>query len=584
MIPTVPINDLWYGTRGSPDAPIVLVGESWGREEDESKVPFVGESGKELNRMLGEAGIDHSSILFTNTIAARPPSNETEWFFEPNEKGKPRWRNLLPTPFAKSEVQRLYRQISHAERKVVVAVGNYALWALTDCASTSSIPRSDGARVSVPGGITSWRGSMLEASIGFSEPSAPLVRVLPILHPASILRAWYQRAVTINDLRRIHQALSGDWRPAVPPLVRAPPSFSEAMECLETWLRRLDGGEPLRLAHDIETRRGLVTCMGFADSAQSALVIPLARPSLTWGIDSYWPEKEEAHLGTLIRKILTHSNVKIEGQNYIYDTQYLERFYGIFPRLDFDTMLAHHLLFPGTPKALDYLSSLYCKHHVYWKDDLKEWDQHINFETNLQYNAIDVMRTFEVATVLRKLLVDMGQNEQWEWEKRKHHLALSMMRRGVAIDTEERSRMSFDLLSVQQTIHQRLGTIVPQSWIETSSKRPWFRSPSQMAQLFYEVLGLPRQVNRKTDRTTANDEALVKLRETVPWLRPLFDLIEAERSTGVFFSTFVSADLDWDRRMRCSFNPAGTETFRWSSSANPFGSGTNLQNIPKGDE
>jgi hypothetical protein len=36
--------------------------------------------------------------------------------------------------------------------------------------------------------------------------------------------------------------------------------------------------------------------------------------------------------------------------------------------------------------------------------------------------------------------------------------------------------------------------------------------------------------------------------------------------------------------MKCSFNTAGTETFRWSSSTNAFWRGTNLQNIPKGEE
>ena len=56
------------------------------------------------------------------------------------------------------------------------------------------------------------------------------------------------------------------------------------------------------------------------------------------------------------------------------------------------------------------------------------------------------------------------------------------------------------------------------------------------------------------------------------------------RSLGVFLSTFVNAPLDVDGRMRCSFNIAGTETYRFSSSKNAFGSGMNMQNIPKGGE
>jgi len=56
------------------------------------------------------------------------------------------------------------------------------------------------------------------------------------------------------------------------------------------------------------------------------------------------------------------------------------------------------------------------------------------------------------------------------------------------------------------------------------------------------------------------------------------------RSLGVFLSTFVNAPLDIDGRLRCSFNIAGTETYRFASSKNAFGSGLNMQNIPKGGE
>jgi hypothetical protein len=55
------------------------------------------------------------------------------------------------------------------------------------------------------------------------------------------------------------------------------------------------------------------------------------------------------------------------------------------------------------------------------------------------------------------------------------------------------------------------------------------------------------------------------------------------RSIGVFVSTFMDSRLDDDGRMRSSFNIAGPETYRLSSSQNPFGNGMNLQNVPTGD-
>lgn len=105
-----------------------------------------------------------------------------------------------------------------------------------------------------------------------------------------------------------------------------------------------------------------------------------------------------------------------------------------------------------------------------------------------------------------------------------------------------------------------------------------------MQQLFYDDLRVPVQRNRKTGNASLDDKALTKIKDRVPVLAPLITTISDFRSLGVFLSTFVQAPLDSDGRMRCSYNIVGTETFRFNSSENAFGSGTNLQNIPKGNE
>ena len=70
------ISDPWYGTSGPRDAHVVLVGESWGTAEADQRQPFVGESGKELTRILSDAGIQRSALFLTNCFAAQPPNNE----------------------------------------------------------------------------------------------------------------------------------------------------------------------------------------------------------------------------------------------------------------------------------------------------------------------------------------------------------------------------------------------------------------------------------------------------------------------------------------------------------------------------
>jgi hypothetical protein len=66
--------------------------------------------------------------------------------------------------------------------------------------------------------------------------------------------------------------------------------------------------------------------------------------------------------------------------------------------------------------------------------------------------------------------------------------------------------------------------------------------------------------------------------------RPLLTLIVTYRSLQVYLNTFALAPVDPDGRFRCTINVAGPNTFRWSTSEDAFGFGTNMQNLPKGDE
>jgi DNA polymerase I-like protein with 3'-5' exonuclease and polymerase domains len=175
--------------------------------------------------------------------------------------------------------------------------------------------------------------------------------------------------------------------------------------------------------------------------------------------------------------------------------------------------------------------------------------------------------------------------------KRKRDLALRMMTRGVAINEKLRDKLGFELMEKYNELAVELLRIIPQAWAgepgkSAKTKEPvlWFASHKQLKWVFGEFLGIPIPLHRKNKTETLGKEALNELRERYPIWRPLFDLLADIRSVGVFITHFIRAPLDPDRRMRCSFNPAGTETFRWSSSKNAFGRGANLQNLSVGDE
>jgi DNA polymerase len=58
---------------GPPTARLVLLGEAPGEDEDASGRPFVGPTGRALDRLLAEVGLPRSSVYVTNTVMCRPP-------------------------------------------------------------------------------------------------------------------------------------------------------------------------------------------------------------------------------------------------------------------------------------------------------------------------------------------------------------------------------------------------------------------------------------------------------------------------------------------------------------------------------
>lgn len=239
-------------------------------------------------------------------------------------------------------------------------------------------------------------------------------------------------------------------------------------------------------------------------------------------------------------------------------------------------MLSQHACFSNMQKSLDFLSSMYCEQHVYWKDDGKEWEENMDEEQLWSYNCMDCVRTFEVAEVLRKTVTSMQLDSVHSFQQSLFSPVLETMLRGIRVDKPARQRFSMELMDAIAEREQFFIDILGHPLNPKSNK--------QMIQLFYDDLGQKPVKNRKTGAISCDDESLRKIAEREPLLAPFVKVISDYRSLGVFLSTFVSAPLDVDDRIRCSFGIAGTETYRFNSKKNAFGTGLNLQNIPKGDD
>jgi DNA polymerase len=137
---------------GNPEADIMIVGEAPGAEEDRLGKPFVGQSGKLLDRMLAAIGLDRTTVYISNIVNWRPPGNR-----QPNAA-----EIAISLPF-------IERHVALKKPKILLCAGGTSAAAL----------------LATREGITRIHGRWYDRS--FPDLPAP-VPTMPVYHPAFILR------------------------------------------------------------------------------------------------------------------------------------------------------------------------------------------------------------------------------------------------------------------------------------------------------------------------------------------------------------------------------------------------------------
>lgn len=560
---------LFYGTSGPRNARIAFVGECWGQEEARQTRPLVGESGQLFNSMLADAGLNRADVFCTNVFNAQPAGGESHRFFMPTAETKAQrrepYRGLYPTPFVMQSLERLYAQLAAVKPDIIVPLGNYALWALTDHAKISNGTKF-AAGYKTPTGITRWRGSQTFTRDG--------VRCVPLINPAAIMRDWASRYPTVHDLRTRIAPVDLTWQPTWKLTLR--PSFEQVMSFLDIELARCDQASTLSwYAIDIETRQRDVACLSLTQSDTNSICIPIRCIERA---DGYWSLEEEIAIWQRLRVLFKHPRFFLVGQNFNYDAQFLGLYLNFRVLPHFDTMLAQHVCFPGTPKGLDYLASLYCRYYLYWKEDGKEWDPSVPEDQLWRYNCIDGVRTLEIAHEQNALIDKLRLRTQFDEWMRCADLGLYVTQRGIRVDQNARQAMATDMFDLTHEMGQWFARIIPP---DKTQRTPWWSSPKQLMTILYDEIGLDPIRDRKTKQPTVGEDALQTLAKREPLLRPLVEMLIHYRNTTTISSNFIQRPFDTDGRFRTGVNVGGTETFRWSTSENVFGTGGNMQNVPR---
>ena len=154
---------------GHPDADLLFVGEAPGFHEDQQGVPFVGQAGNLLEKLLAGIGLTRGDVYVANVLKCRPPGN----------------RDPQPDEIEACETH-LFRQIEMIRPLLVATLGNFATKLLSG----------------KPHGITRVHGQEQTATLGGN-----VVTLYPLYHPAAALYTPAMLKVLEADFARIPELL-----------------------------------------------------------------------------------------------------------------------------------------------------------------------------------------------------------------------------------------------------------------------------------------------------------------------------------------------------------------------------------------
>ncbi len=155
---------------GNADADLMFIGEAPGTNEDRMGLPFVGQAGKLLDKLLGEIGLERGDVFIANTLKCRPPNNRDP---QPNE--------------IEACNGYLRQQVDLIEPTVICTLGNFS----------TKLLRADST------GISRLHG---REEVRFIGPRA--VRLYPLYHPAAALYTPSMLEALRADFYRIPDLLA----------------------------------------------------------------------------------------------------------------------------------------------------------------------------------------------------------------------------------------------------------------------------------------------------------------------------------------------------------------------------------------
>src|SRR5438093_1111215 len=235
---------IYVPSQGPADPKIVICGEAPGTQEETELTPFVGPSGKLLNQLLSDVGINRSACWITNV---------SKYFVPPNTPPKKipfSTRAQMVGIDVNKCIEELRTELSQLNPNVVIALGSTALWALTGKTK-----------------ISAFRGSILSGMNG--------LKIIPTWHPAHILhqegevKGYWNKQILYFDLKRAKK--QSEFHEVKLPS-RSLNVCANSAQLYDFIQRNANNTKP---AVDIEAMHCIPICVGLSFNKHEGITIPL---------------------------------------------------------------------------------------------------------------------------------------------------------------------------------------------------------------------------------------------------------------------------------------------------------------------
>ena len=530
------------GAAGSFLSTIAVVGDAPGDRDVRVNQPFIGNNGTVLFDALRRYKLTRNHIYMT-TAVKRIVMSAAQAKLQPDKKA----------PISKQEFEH-YRLVLLDELsllpncKYILALGPYALKALLGVDK-----------------INNWRGSVVPII-----HSGKTFQVVVSYNPAEVANNPKLEIIFKMDLNKLSRVMDGSFKPDVIDAV-INPSFSEALDYL-----RATENDTLPFAYDIETMGGETACFGLARSETSGMCINFRAQ----GANRY-TTSEELTLRIAIQKLFDAENgTRSVAQNANFDNYWLwykDRIH--VKQTWFDTMLAHHVLYPSLPHSLGFLTSQYTD-NPYYKDEGKVWKEDGDIDDFWRYNIKDCCYTLQAQRKMSNELKVEGMEHFFfnHVMKLQPHL-VRMTVGGVLCDRELKSKFTSELnesLLTAKSLCQSAAQTATGSIDYTFNPR----SPADLRTLFFKDL---RLVGRGSSVDKENRDRMFAHSRTSENARTVITSVNDYLRDAKFLSVYVDSTIDADGRYRCEYKQTGVVNApgRLSSAQVMWGSGGNLQNWPE---